>query len=128
MLADNVGPPMSKEQWDYIHAVGDDLRRTFANVSAVFSPSCISHTVLTKRDWQSIRIGDISLPQALRCWELQPYWSVSNHLAPNGGGHHHRHHHNRHREEDEEELDQDSVQHSVRHGHKRYKAAAVEAK
>lgn len=33
MLADNVGPPMSKEQWDYIHAVGDDLRRTFANVS-----------------------------------------------------------------------------------------------
>ena len=33
MLADNVGPPMSKEQWDYIHAVGDDLRRTFANIS-----------------------------------------------------------------------------------------------
>ncbi len=33
MLADNVGPPMSKEQWDYIHAVGDDLRRTFTNVS-----------------------------------------------------------------------------------------------
>ena len=33
MTADNVGPPMSKEQWDYIHAVGDDLRRTFANVT-----------------------------------------------------------------------------------------------
>lgn len=128
MLADNVGPPMSKEQWDYIHAVGDDLRRTFANVSAVFSPSCISHTVLTKRDWQSIRIGDISLPQALRCWELQPYWSVSNHLASNGGHHQHRHHHSRHREEEEEELDQEVIQHTVRHGHKRYKAAPVDAK
>ena len=33
MTVDNVGPPMSKEQWDYIHAVGDDLRRTFANVT-----------------------------------------------------------------------------------------------
>ncbi|XP_057374121.1 palmitoleoyl-protein carboxylesterase notum1-like [Daphnia carinata] len=130
MLADNVGPPMSKEQWDYIHAVGDDLRRTFANVSAVFSPSCISHTVLTKRDWQSIRIGDISLPQALRCWELQPYWSVSNHLTPNGH-HHHRHHHRPLGSEDGENEQQNlaahSVQHSLRHGHKRYKAANVES-
>nr|CAG4636854.1 EOG090X02ZJ [Ceriodaphnia reticulata] len=130
MLADNVGPPMSKEQWDYIHAVGDDLRRTFANVSAVFSPSCISHTVLTKRDWQSIRIGDISLPQALRCWELQPYWSVSNHLTPNGH-HHHRHHHRPQGSEDVEDEQQNlpahSVQHALRHGHKRYKAANVES-
>nr|CAH0105110.1 unnamed protein product [Daphnia galeata] len=130
MLADNVGPPMSKEQWDYIHAVGDDLRRTFTNVSAVFSPSCISHTVLTKRDWQSIRIGDISLPQALRCWELQPYWSVSNHLTPNGH-HHHRHHHRPQGSEDGENEQQNlpahSVQHALRHGHKRYKAANVES-
>ena len=117
---------MSKEQWDYIHAVGDDLRRTFANVSAVFSPSCISHTVLTKRDWQSIRIGDISLPQALRCWELQPYWSVSNHLD----GHHHHHHHQRHHKDvaapeadQEQNLPAHTVQHSMRHSHKRYKAA-----
>nr|CAG4649174.1 EOG090X02ZJ [Scapholeberis mucronata] len=128
MLADNVGPPMSKEQWDYIHAVGDDLRRTFANISAVFSPSCISHTVLTKRDWQSIRIGDISLPQALRCWELQPYWSVSNHLTPNGH-HHHRHHHRvpEDTEDEQQNLAAHSVQHSLRHGHKRYKAANVES-
>nr|CAG4642376.1 EOG090X02ZJ [Evadne anonyx] len=120
MTADNVGPPMSKEQWDYIHAVGDDLRRTFANVTAVFSPSCISHTVLTKRDWQNIRIGDISLPRALRCWELQPYWSVSNHMthdvstdvivtSPLA-----------------EEENVASV-HPLRHSHKRYKAANLES-
>jgi len=122
MTADNVGPPMSKEQWDYIHAVGDDLRRTFANVTAVFSPSCISHTVLTKRDWQNIRIGDISLPQALRCWELQPYWSVSNHMthdvttevivAPPPPP--------------EEEENVASV-HPLRHSHKRYKATNLES-
>ncbi len=100
-------------------------------VRAVFSPSCISHTVLTKRDWQSIRIGDISLPQALRCWELQPYWSVSNHLTPNGH-HHHRHHHRPQGSEDGENEQQNlpahSVQHALRHGHKRYKAANVESK
>ncbi len=99
---------------------------------AVFSPSCISHTVLTKRDWQSIRIGDISLPQALRCWELQPYWSVSNHLTPNGHQHHHRHHHRPQGSEDGENEQQNlpahSVQHALRHGHKRYKAANVESK
>ncbi|KAL1131741.1 hypothetical protein AAG570_011354, partial [Ranatra chinensis] len=70
MTADNVGAPVTKQQWDYIHKMGDSLRNTFVNVSAVFAPSCISHSVLTKRDWQILRIDDVSLPQALRCWEL----------------------------------------------------------
>ena len=76
---------------------------------AVFAPSCISHTVLTKRDWQTIRIGDISLPQALRCWELQPHWSVSNHMnhAP--------------AEIEEENLATPVQHHPLRHSHKRYK-------
>jgi len=118
MTADNVGPPMSKEQWDYIHAVGDDLRRTFANVTAVFAPSCISHTVLTKRDWQNIRIGDISLPQALRCWELQPYWSVSNHMTSHVSTDVIA------AEEDEENV---ASVHPLRHSHKRYKAANLQS-
>jgi len=81
-----------------------------------------SHTVLTKRDWQNIRIGDISLPQALRCWELQPYWSVSNHMtshdvtgeviAPLPPS-------------DEENV---ASVHPLRHSHKRYKAANLESK
>nr|CAG4650015.1 EOG090X02ZJ [Sida crystallina] len=114
MTVDNVGPPMSKEQWDYIHAVGDDLRRTFANVTAVFAPSCISHTVLTKRDWQTIRIGDITLPQALRCWELQPHWSVSNHMTngPATGDSH---------TEENVPAPSHGHTHGLRHGHKRYK-------
>lgn len=71
MDADNVGPPVTKQQWDYIHKMGDALRHSFENVSAVFAPSCISHSVLTN-DWRSVKIDDISLPEALHCWELLP--------------------------------------------------------
>ncbi|XP_015599899.1 palmitoleoyl-protein carboxylesterase NOTUM isoform X2 [Cephus cinctus] len=69
MSADNVGAPVTKQQWDYIHKMGDSLRQTFENVTAVFAPSCISHVVLTKRDWQLVKIDEVSLPQALHCWE-----------------------------------------------------------
>ncbi|XP_048512534.1 palmitoleoyl-protein carboxylesterase NOTUM isoform X2 [Athalia rosae] len=69
MTADNVGAPVTKQQWDYIHKMGDSLRQTFENVTAVFAPSCISHGVLTKKDWQLVKIDEISLPQALHCWE-----------------------------------------------------------
>nr|XP_014272503.1 palmitoleoyl-protein carboxylesterase NOTUM [Halyomorpha halys] len=70
MTADNVGAPVTKQQWDYIHKMGDSLRSTFENVTSVFAPACISHSVLTKKYWQLLRIDDVSLPQALRCWEL----------------------------------------------------------
>lgn len=69
MDVDNVGAPVTKQQWDYIHKMGDALRQSFENVSAVFAPSCISHCVLTKRDWQSVKIDDISIADALHCWE-----------------------------------------------------------
>ncbi|XP_026671001.1 palmitoleoyl-protein carboxylesterase NOTUM [Ceratina calcarata] len=69
MSADNVGAPVTKQQWDYIHKMGDSLRQTFENVTAVFAPSCISHSILTKRDWQLVKIDEVSLSQALYCWE-----------------------------------------------------------
>lgn len=34
----------------------------------LFAPSCISHTVLSRRDWFTIKIGSVTLPQALQCW------------------------------------------------------------
>ncbi|XP_069680957.1 palmitoleoyl-protein carboxylesterase NOTUM [Periplaneta americana] len=73
MTADNVGAPVTKQQWDYIHQMGDSLRGSFCNVTAVFAPSCISHSVLTKKDWQSVKIDEVSLPQALRCWEMSAH-------------------------------------------------------
>ncbi|XP_052873832.1 palmitoleoyl-protein carboxylesterase NOTUM [Anopheles cruzii] len=69
MRADSVGAPVTPQQWDYIHDMGGALRESLSNVSAVFAPSCIGHSVLTKRDWLKIRIDDISLADALRCWE-----------------------------------------------------------
>nr|CAG4640708.1 EOG090X02ZJ [Eulimnadia texana] len=112
MTANNVGPPMSKEQWDYIHAVGDDLRRSLSNVTAFFTPSCISHTVLTKRDWQTIRVGEITLPQALRCWELQPAYAIANH-HPVGV-------------ENNVAVPEIGQQHPLRHAHKRLKSTHLQ--
>ncbi|XP_071038282.1 palmitoleoyl-protein carboxylesterase notum1 isoform X2 [Parasteatoda tepidariorum] len=85
MTADNVGAPVSKSQWDYIHKMGIDIRTSLDNVSAVFAPACISHTVLSNKDWRHVKINKVSLPQALRCWELQAH--EHNHH------HHHPHHH-----------------------------------
>jgi len=31
--ADNVGAPTTKQQWDYIHSMGDSLRRSLENVT-----------------------------------------------------------------------------------------------
>uniref|UniRef100_A0A182FI10 Uncharacterized protein n=2 Tax=Anopheles albimanus TaxID=7167 RepID=A0A182FI10_ANOAL len=67
--ADSVGAPVTPQQWNYIHDMGGALRESLNNVTAVFAPSCIGHSVLTKRDWMKIRIDDISLADALRCWE-----------------------------------------------------------
>uniref|UniRef100_A0AAG5DAF6 Palmitoleoyl-protein carboxylesterase NOTUM n=1 Tax=Anopheles atroparvus TaxID=41427 RepID=A0AAG5DAF6_ANOAO len=69
MRADSVGAPVTQQQWNYIHAMGGALRESLNNVSAVFAPSCIGHSVLTKRDWMKLKIDDISLADALRCWE-----------------------------------------------------------
>lgn len=72
MDVDNVGTPVTKQQWDHIHKMGNALRKSFKNVSAVFAPSCISHSVLTKRDWLQVKIEDISFGDALYCWEQAP--------------------------------------------------------
>ncbi|XP_039965268.1 palmitoleoyl-protein carboxylesterase NOTUM [Bactrocera tryoni] len=69
MRADNVGAPVTPQQWNYIHEMGGALRSSLDNVTGVFAPSCIGHAVLSKRDWINIKIDDISLPSALRCWE-----------------------------------------------------------
>lgn len=70
MRADSVGAPVTPQQWDFIHQMGGALRRSLENVTAVFAPSCIGHSVLDKREWMNIKIDDISLPDAIRCWEI----------------------------------------------------------
>lgn len=69
MKADGVWAPKSPQQWDYIHGMGNALRDSLENVTSVFAPSCIGHSVLNNRDWLHIRVNNISLSDALRCWE-----------------------------------------------------------
>ncbi|XP_055686728.1 palmitoleoyl-protein carboxylesterase NOTUM [Lutzomyia longipalpis] len=69
MKADGVWAPKSPQQWDYIHGMGNALRDSLENVTAVFAPSCIGHSVLNNRDWLHIRVNNISLSDALKCWE-----------------------------------------------------------
>ncbi len=33
ITADNVGPPVKKKQWQYIHDLGQDMKQTLRNVS-----------------------------------------------------------------------------------------------
>ncbi|KAI8492600.1 hypothetical protein Bbelb_296410, partial [Branchiostoma belcheri] len=69
MMVNNVGTPVDKEQWNYIHNLGVDLRKTLANVTGVFAPACLAHTLITKSDWMTVRMKGVSLPSALHCWE-----------------------------------------------------------
>ena len=71
MTADNVGAPVTQAQWNFIHRQGRNIRKTLEPVSAVFAPSCISHTVLTKPDWAKVTVDGVSLPDALQCWASQ---------------------------------------------------------
>ncbi len=49
------------------------MRNTFKDVSAVFSPSCISHTVITKPDWMKVEVTGVNLPDAIQCWVQQRF-------------------------------------------------------
>ena len=71
MTADNVGAPVTQAQWNFIHHQGRNIRQTFESVTAVFAPSCISHTVITKPDWTKVTVDGVSLPDAIQCWVMQ---------------------------------------------------------
>ena len=71
MTADNVGAPVTQAQWNFIHHQGRNIRQTFESVTTVFSPSCISHTVITKPDWTKVTVDSVTLPDAIECWVTQ---------------------------------------------------------
>ncbi len=60
--------PGSPSQWKSIHDLGASLRRSLNNVTAVFSPSCIAHEVLTKPNWKSVSVESVKLTDAIQCW------------------------------------------------------------
>ncbi|XP_060589837.1 palmitoleoyl-protein carboxylesterase NOTUM-like isoform X2 [Ruditapes philippinarum] len=66
---DNSAATVTKPQWEYLHKLGQEVRKTLENVSAVFAPSCLSHEILTRYDWFNVSINSIKLGQSIYCWE-----------------------------------------------------------
>ncbi|XP_068607526.1 carboxylesterase notum2 [Brachionichthys hirsutus] len=63
------GQSLSQQQWQYIRNLGTELKNSLRNVTAVFAPSCLSHTLITKSNWVSFQVKGTSLPRALQCWD-----------------------------------------------------------
>ncbi|XP_055704557.1 palmitoleoyl-protein carboxylesterase NOTUM [Phlebotomus papatasi] len=70
MKADSVWAPNSPQQWEYIHKMGTNVTKSMENVTAAFVPACIGHSVLNTRNWVHTKLNNITLSDALRCWEL----------------------------------------------------------
>ena len=80
LYANNVNMPPNLKEWNFIHELGAKLRDTLTDVttesevnganihSAVFSPACIAHEILTKRAFRTIAVDGVSLPDAIECW------------------------------------------------------------
>ncbi|KAL3882516.1 hypothetical protein ACJMK2_028852 [Sinanodonta woodiana] len=66
---DNFAPALSKSQWEYLHKLGQEVRNTLENVTAVFAPACLSHELLMKSDWHAMTVNGVTLAQSIYCWE-----------------------------------------------------------
>ncbi|KAH3738687.1 hypothetical protein DPMN_045327 [Dreissena polymorpha] len=66
---DTSAAMVTKSQWQYLHKLGQEVRRTLENVTAVFAPACLSHEVLMRMDWFNVSINNIKLGQSIYCWE-----------------------------------------------------------
>ncbi|KAL7404950.1 hypothetical protein ABVT39_021548 [Epinephelus coioides] len=63
------GQSLSEEQWQYIQNLGREIKNSLTDVTAVFAPSCLSHTAITRSNWMSFQVKGTSLPRALQCWD-----------------------------------------------------------
>ena len=85
--AENVAVPTSPDpaQWNFIHTIGANLRKSFKDIDAVFSPACIEHTAITKEGWIEVEVDGVSLPDALFCWSSSLPDAVNANLGISAG-------------------------------------------
>lgn len=57
--------------WQNIRKVGQQVRRSLENVTALFAPSCLSHSMITHSSWNQIYVNGFRLPHVLNRWEEQ---------------------------------------------------------
>lgn len=67
-----------------ILALGKMYKHSFrsTHVHAVFTPACLSHTILTRSDWLKVHIKGYTLSDTLECW-----YQSSGHNGPGSRNH-----------------------------------------
>lgn len=69
LLVDNIVRPNTVDQWNYVNKLVNEMRHSLENVTALFAPSCFSHSLITKQSWNQININGFRLPHVLNSWE-----------------------------------------------------------
>jgi len=69
LIVDHISRPDTVGQWNYVNRLVSDLRVSLENVTALFAPSCFSHSLIIKQDWNQININGFKLPHILNSWE-----------------------------------------------------------
>lgn len=77
LLIDNIARPHTSAQWDHVNKVANEMRVSLGNVTALFAPSCFSHSLITKPNWNQININGLKLPHVLNSWEEQSLLDVT---------------------------------------------------
>lgn len=77
LMVDNIARPDTSGQWNYVNKVVNEMRASLENVTALFAPSCFSHSLITRRSWNQININGFKLPQVLNSWEEQSQLDTS---------------------------------------------------
>ncbi|XP_056136877.1 carboxylesterase notum2 [Lampris incognitus] len=73
---------LSAEQWIYMQNLGKEIKNSLRDVTAVFAPSCLSHTLITKSNWMNFQVKGTSLPRALQCWDRSLQEANRNNRTP----------------------------------------------
>ncbi|KAJ8246024.1 hypothetical protein GJAV_G00262840 [Gymnothorax javanicus] len=63
------GQSLTDEQKTYMQNLGKELKNSLKDVTAVFAPSCLSHTLITKSNWLDFQVKGTTLSRALQCWD-----------------------------------------------------------
>ncbi|XP_071374416.1 carboxylesterase notum2 [Centroberyx affinis] len=79
------GQSLSEQQWIYMQNLGKELKISLRDVTAVFAPSCLSHTLITKSNWIDFQVKGTSLPRALQCWDRSLQEANRNNRTPTKG-------------------------------------------
>lgn len=82
LMVDNIARPDTSGQWNYVNKVVNEMRVSLENVTALFAPSCFSHSLITRRSWNQININGFKLPHVLNSWEEQSLIYTSTDSPP----------------------------------------------